>query len=368
MARKRALVEKRNILNDLISREFTLQELRLFSIYLGRINARDLSTRVVRLGIKQFYSIMGVYPQKISYLKEITNSLLTKVVNVPNENNNGYSAFQLFKECRIDEDDNGQWYFEIEAHIKALPLMFNYKRDYFKYELWNVLNLESVNQFRMYEVLKQHEWHGEHIVTVAGLKALLGIGEKEYPEFSDFKKDVLKVCQRALKEKTDITFTYEPHVRSGRGGRIQSLRFVISKNQDYKCQLNLEEFLGADIIAKIKQETEPESTLDVSQLSFIAELSDKDKASIMDTANSDIQNIRTAYNMAKQQGNINNLTGWIIYMVGELQAGKTKPLVEEKQKRPMNRFVNFEQRDIGFADFMLLIIKIFEIVGDCLWI
>ena len=37
-------------------------------------------------------------------------------------------------------------------------------------------------------------------------------------------------------------------------------------------------------------------------------------------------------------------------MVGELQAGRTEPPVEVKRQRPKNRFVNFEQRDIDFAE------------------
>jgi len=352
MAKKKYVVEKRNILNEMIAREFTLQELRLFSIYLGRINPRDLSTRTVRLGIKQFYNVMGVYPQKIAYLKEITNSLLTKVVNVPNENNQGYSAFQLFKRCRVDKSDNGEWYFEIDAHDDALQLMFDYKRDYFNYELWNVLNLESVNHLRMYELLKQNEWRGERIIAVKELKELLGLDDSEYPHFNNFKVRVLNSCQKALKLKTDISFTYEPYSRGGLGGKIQSLRFVITKNQDYKCQLNLDEFLGTSI-AEMKQEVEQEAKqamTDVTALSFITELSENVKAQLLEITHGNIVPIRYIYTLAKQQGNIKNLAGYMIYMVGEYMAGRVDTPVEVKREPQKSRFVNFNQRDIDFAE------------------
>jgi len=106
----------------------------------------------------------------------------------------------------------------------------------------------------------------ECIVTVAELKALLGIGENEYSRWDNLKNEVIKVCQQALKEKTDICFTYEPYARSGRGGRIHALRFTITKNADYKNQLNLEKFIDAKIIEDIKQEAqqEQELALDVS--------------------------------------------------------------------------------------------------------
>jgi len=48
MIKKEYLVEKRNTLNEVRSNNMTLQELRLFSIYLARINSRDVSTRIVR--------------------------------------------------------------------------------------------------------------------------------------------------------------------------------------------------------------------------------------------------------------------------------------------------------------------------------
>jgi len=58
--------------------------------------------------------------------------------------------------------------------------MFRYRRDYFKYELWNVIGLDSVNQFRMYEILKEFEYKTERVINVTELRALLGIKEEEY--------------------------------------------------------------------------------------------------------------------------------------------------------------------------------------------
>jgi len=359
VARKKLLVEKRNILNDIIAREFTLQELRLFSIYLGRINARDLSTRIVRLPLARFYKVIDLQPIRIEYLESVTRSLLTKVIQVPTPTG-GYEQFQLFKKCRVDKDNTGGWFFEIDAHDDALPLMFDYKRDYFTYELWNVLNLESINQFRMYEILKAYEKRGgERIISVTDLKALLGIGENEYQKFNDFKRFVLNACQKALKEKTDITYTYQPYSRGGRG-KIQSLRFTITTNKDYRNLLNLEEFLGADVIAEIKQEAESENAPDISQLSFITELSDKEKAIITNATDGDVHNIRIAYDMAQLQGNIKNLAGWLIYMVRELQAGRIEPTTGVKKKQSKNRFVNFDQRDIDFAELERLELELLK--------
>jgi plasmid replication initiation protein len=341
-------VEKRNILNDIIAREFTLQELRLFSIYLGRINARDLSTRKVRLTLKQFYRVMGLQTIRIEYLKAITKKLLQKVVSVPTETG-GYNQFQLFKRCTVDKDDYGQEYFEIDANDDALQLMFNYQKPYFKYDLWNVLNLESVNQFRMYEIVKQGEYNGERTLTIKELRDLLGVNPKEYQKYNDFRRRVLDSCQKALAEKTDIIYTYEP-IRAAHG-KITSLRFTITKNPNHVDKLNLSAFLSASLLDSYKENTCEESQLapdesdNVPLLPFIKEpLTRKDRESILNAADGDFERVKHWYEMALEQSGIKNLTAWLI---GQVKSGEVKQPVKVKK---INRFVNFNQRNIDFAE------------------
>lgn len=236
-----AIVEKRNVLNELRSNNMTVQELRFFSIYLSKINPWDQSTRAVRFPIADFQRIMGFGKLNIGQLRASTDSLLTKLVHIPTERG-GYTAFQLFKECKIDQDDNGKWYMEIDAHDKALPLMFDFKSHYFKYELWNALRLRSANQVRMYEILKQYERIGKRELEIKELRELLGVEKDEYDRWDNFKRKVLDSCQQALKETTDICFTYE-RGRTGAGGKWLTIIFYISKNEDYIDQLTLDEFI-----------------------------------------------------------------------------------------------------------------------------
>jgi len=180
--------------------------------------------------------------KKIDYMKNVTDSLLCKVVNVPTERG-GYVGFQLFKECKVDSDDSGEWYVEIDAHDKALPLMFEFQNQYFSYRLWNALRLRSTNQLRMYEILKQYENLGFRILSVEDLKSLLGIDKDEYTRFGDFKHRVLDACQQALAEHTDIRYTYEPYGKKGSGGKILRLKFIIVRNEDHTDPLALDAFI-----------------------------------------------------------------------------------------------------------------------------
>ena len=241
--KKNYLIKKRNVLNEIRANSMTLQELRFFSIYLSKINARDISTRVVRFAMDDFHAIMELDSRiNIEYMKRVTDSLLCKVVNVPEERG-GYTAFQLFKKCKVTRDDSGEWYVEIDAHDDALPLMFDFQARFFSYQLWNALRLRSSNQLRMYEILKQYEKIGSRVLGVEELKELLGIGKNEYALFKDLRVRVLDACQQALKESTDIRFNYEPFGKKGKGGKILFLKFTIEKNTEYVDQLTLFEFI-----------------------------------------------------------------------------------------------------------------------------
>jgi plasmid replication initiation protein len=142
----------------------------------------------------------------------------------------------------VEQDINGVWFIEIDAHDRALPLMFDFKSRYFNYQLWNALRLRSPNQLRMYELLKQYEPTGKRSLNLEELRFLLGIEPNEYPRWNNFKAKIIDSCQKALSETTDIKYTYEP-IRNGRGGKVTGVRFFIEKNEDYVDQITLYEFI-----------------------------------------------------------------------------------------------------------------------------
>lgn len=238
--KKHYLVEKRNVLNEMRQHNMTMQELRFLSIYLGKINPRKEETRLVRFALADFAKIMGLKRLDLRTIRPAVDSLLQKIVHVPNESGFGFTAFQLFKECRVDRDNDGEYFVEIDSHDRALPLFFEFKDKYFTYRLWNALRLKSSNQLRMYEILKEYEYLKEKTINLDTLKAQIGIKPNEYSRWGNFKQWVLDVCQEALKQNTDIKFEYEPiKVRN----KVVYVKFFISKNENFVDPLSLDEFI-----------------------------------------------------------------------------------------------------------------------------
>lgn len=254
------LIEKNNILNDINANSMKLQELRFFSIYLARINCRDINSRAVKFPIEDFQKIMDLGRLNMDHLKTITNRLLSKIVTLVKPNG-GYTSFQVFKRCRVYENENGKWYIEIDAHDDALPLMFEFKEKYFTYELWNALRLKSSNQLRLYEILKQYEYIGERTIDIDELKNLIGIETFKYPRYGNFKIWVLDACQKALSANTDIKFAYEPIKNKGKAGKVKAIKFIISKNTGYKDPLLLSEFIDEKEVADILANNEIDDIL-----------------------------------------------------------------------------------------------------------
>jgi len=258
---KKHTVTKRNLLNDIRPHGMTLQELRFFVIYLSRINPMDESTRVVRFTIPDYQAIMGLSDKpNVDFLKKSIDGLLSKITGnrLPS---GGFERFPCFKKGVVDQDEHGEWYAEINASDDALPLFFDLQREYFKYQLWNTLRLKSMNQLRMYEILKQYEKVGFRIITIDELKNLLGIDKKEYELYNNFKEKVLNVCKEALANYTDIYFTYEPYGKKGQGGKILELKFNIYKNKDFDDPLTLDKFIKTNVILSKKDDVidEPET-------------------------------------------------------------------------------------------------------------
>ena len=235
------IIEKSNELNEIRSTKMSLQELRFFSIYLAKINARDISTRRVHFSLSDFKKIMNIEKITLSHFKRCVNGLLCKVVHMPNDKG-GLSSFQIFKEVELFKDNSDSWVVEIDAHDKALPLLFNLKMNYFTSELWKALRLKSVNQLRMYELLKQHERLGRFEIKVSELREYLFISPDQYAALKDFKKRVLDNCQQSLSENTDISFTYEKG-KVGNRGKWLTIVFHIAKNEKYADPLELRDFI-----------------------------------------------------------------------------------------------------------------------------
>ena len=253
------LVTKSNAINEMRYRDMSVQEMRLFTVYLSRINHTDISTRRVKFSLDEFKKLMNLNPKtSISYMKQITASMLKHVITEPIGDKGEYKQYQIFKNCEVTSDHLGKWYVTIDAHDDALPLMFEYKNKYFSYKLWNTLRLNSTNKIRMYELLKQYARTEQRTLTItlADLKEKLDIDPEEYARWDNFKNRVIDPCQKDLKAHTDICFTYKTIKKSK---AVTAIKFTVEDNDAYDHQVSLDEYVDETQIIKQRSDFDKET-------------------------------------------------------------------------------------------------------------
>jgi plasmid replication initiation protein len=239
-------IVKSNALNEVRHTKMTVSQTRLFSIYLSKINPKDIKTREVTIKLDEYAKIMQFQRFNITQLKESATDLTKLTIHYCETNADGgftVTSSLLFKQFRLRKNDNEEWVVDINCHDDVLHLMFELKKYFFKYQLWNSLQLNGQNQIRMYELLKQYEYAGAREISIKDLRAFLALKENEYKDWNNFRRRILEASQEALLKYSDIKFTWEVTGKRGRGGKINALKFNIEKNDDYERQFTFDEFL-----------------------------------------------------------------------------------------------------------------------------
>jgi Protein involved in initiation of plasmid replication len=256
-------VNKSNALNEIRNNRMTISQIRLLSVYLSKINPLKKETREVIFKLEEYTKIMQFKQTNTTRIVKTAEELLGMTVkywdNTGEHSSDGLTGFvmcQIFKRFKLYKNKDGEWLVSIDCHDDVLHLMFDLQKYYFKYELWNALQLNSPNQQRMYEILKQYELVGERIITVKDLREWLGVKPEEYQRWERFKTRVLDASQEALARYTDIKFTWEVTGKRGKGGKINALKFNIEKNNDFTRQITLDDYMIEQ--TRFEYEDEPE--------------------------------------------------------------------------------------------------------------
>jgi plasmid replication initiation protein len=157
------------------------------------------------------------------YLRKITHNLLSKVLTLQKED----STLQTHWLESVEYFDNKSTV-GLRFNPDLKPFLIHLKNNFTKYHLKYAIQLKSRFSIRLYELLKQYENVGSRLFQLEELRDRLGIRSEEYPLYGNFKAKVLKVAQKELKEKTDLSFKFE-EIKSGR--KVTNLKFIITSKK-----------------------------------------------------------------------------------------------------------------------------------------
>ena len=202
-------------------------EKNIFYLLLAQLRNDDRPTRVYKIAVKDLREWKGKDIDH-THFKHIAKRLLSRVLSIPLEKG------EFFEVNLVSSSEylKGRGAIEIELSHKIRAFLVDLKRDFTSLELGQVLSLRSKYSKRIYEMLCQYRDTKVFRVSVDELKCRLCLldaktGVEKYPKFTWLKKYVLDAAQKELRQKSDITFSYEA-IKTGR--KYTHLHFKIKAN------------------------------------------------------------------------------------------------------------------------------------------
>jgi plasmid replication initiation protein len=334
--------------NDLVHAKYdlTLWQKRVFVYAISQLEKNKTHFEPIRMNIKDIIKFFKASDGALAYnaIIEAPKSL-DRTIEVPYISEKGflrYGFVKLVQQYTIPADDKSEnQYIEIEFNDALRPHLLELKEKFLKYDISNVIELQSTYSFRMYEILKSHEFQKSIQFDIEYLRSVLEV-KNIYKSYKDFKRRIIDKAQLDLSKYCDITFTYEEK-KGTKGKKIEAILFRIfrndgsnttaekTKNKPSKAP-NTEGGVGElTIVPNVPIETEKEKLiLELSPIVVVKfGVSLKVFMTLMETHTEAA--VRTAIQVtekALQKSNISNVAGFFV----EALRGQYQDNVEQKKQ------------------------------------
>lgn len=163
-------------------------------------------------------------------------------------------------------------YIDNEAIVQLIfapaivPLITRLEKQFTKYELQQISNLNSAYAVRLYEILIAWRSTGKTpIFPLEEFRKKIGVLENEYLRSDNFKKWIIELPIKQINEHTDITVKYEQH-KKGRSIYGFSFSFKQKKNEEISVKKEL------DLSEPYSKMTDPQRHLFANKLSRLPEM------------------------------------------------------------------------------------------------
>lgn len=354
--------EKKNQRQEMVSRSnvlieskssTSLFERKLLNIAIAKavIEDGELIARVTTKDVKDYLHISGnsIYTR----LRDASKETLGHVVSIEDDGKENFIMFNVVNKC---EYRDGVFTTRFTKEMK--PHIYNLKKDYTRMSLDVLCSFKSLFTTRIYEILRtqyyrfEKEGSDEIIVprppkapySLAELKFTLNvvdanasktvkrlveqgrfeeaieeIKDAAFDDWRNFRRKVLEVAKKELEESaySEICFEYEP-VKSGKGGKVTGIRFKVRKNLNCTHHSDLWRIRGdemLEIIPDILEAKQPEIQegliLEVADIFGSEPITIQDIKTLILASGQNVEAIKKAFSMSKQQSYINNLVGWM---------------------------------------------------------
>ena len=234
------ILHKSNPLLD-IKNDMGLYLQRMFNLYLAAINPLKMDTKHVRFPLSDFVRLLDiteVSPQKLHNLAQSAMKMCVDLYAIEDQNGrkrltNHMDYVNVWHRFKVERDEDGEWYVELEAHEDVLPYMFDLKDlGYVNFPVIYALRMRSNIAEKLYEQCARYRRLKKFSISPEELKKRLGVAEKvSYKSYNKLKTGLLNRCIDEINEKTDLHVAIiEEERQHKRGAPVSRITFSIEQN------------------------------------------------------------------------------------------------------------------------------------------
>jgi len=356
----------------------SLLENQLLLLSLQRIQPNSKGQLISKISTAEVKQLLGKdYGEFYTQLRRTAVRMLNNVIMIEDPETKSFHASNIITDAKSKDGD-----FTVIFNPNMKDVIVGLKQNFTKLNLPIMRKFESVISFRLYELLRSRCYYPKGTVIsnmdnkfriefgLAELKFTFGavdlsnprisdtINNKTTPDYEKALNDIRKMAEKdpyikkpkyenwrdfkrclekainELNEVSDIRVSYDVE-RKGQGGKVNKIVFIVkilnSPSEEIENPLpamSEEEKIGY----VMKADKILESNLSVKDLTYLLE-----------TADYDLEKLKKAYELSKQQSEIHNLTGWLAKAIEE---GFEKPVSKKGKKK--NNFTNFQQNDYDY--------------------
>ena len=209
---KELTLTQRKIINFLIYTAQQFGDQRLYSTTLGIIKQMCKIGKTENLGLKEQFKALKKIDIEFNYLDK--------------DKNNVWEVTGILCSARVS-DTTGEITFEIPYMLREKILN---PEIYTPLNVHLIAGLKSKYSIVLYELLRDYLYSPEFPkLSIVQLRKLLGLKEKQYKLFKDFKKRVLDWAVDEVNSKTDIKCSYL--LIKEKGNKYSHIKFTVKENK-----------------------------------------------------------------------------------------------------------------------------------------
>lgn len=219
--------------NNLINSKYKLltSELKFILIVIAQLKKEDTEFTEYTINVSQLEEKLQA-EQNETRLKQFGKRLLSKPLEIPTDD--GWILANWFSDI---EYKRGQSSFKVSISNKLRPYLLQLKDTFTKYNLKYIIPLTGIYSMKLYQYLKECEFKKDKRRTfvVEELMELMQV-PPSLKNYADFKRKVLQVAEKELKENCDIYFEkidYKLGTEIKIGKKVNEIVFKIKQNPKF---------------------------------------------------------------------------------------------------------------------------------------